>query len=207
MSNSIADAVQFAVNICNDETHGYNKNYGHRELNPDTDCSGLVYFALQAGGFSVPSYVWSTADMMDYLRNMGFTEYIYRPSTYNQYIPVHGDICVHREETERRGHALFYAEEVLGFPTKYDGTRSIIPRARVEAVKDNDGEPGDSQSVRDGAYDEVWVHNWDGLYGSYTWHVFRWGGEPPTPTPTGDIPTWLLFKMKDNKEDERRTFI
>lgn len=204
MSNDINLAVQFAVDICNNESHGYNKNPGSRELNPDTDCSGLVYYSLQAGGFSVPSSVWYTGNMMGYLRNMGFVEYIFSPSQYSQYTPQHGDICVHREEQQNRGHALFYAENVLGFPTKYSSSRSTIARARVEAVKDNNGSPGDSQSVSGGAYDEVWVHNWDGLYGSYTWHVFRWNGSPTPPTPGGNIPLWLMFKMRDNNFNNKK---
>lgn len=211
MSNSIADAVQFAVNICNDETHGYsNGSVRSRALDPDTDCSGLIYFSLQAGGFSVPASIWYTGNMMDYLRSMGFTEYVYRPSTYNQYIPVHGDICVHREGTpdDGHGHAMMYAEEVEGFYDRTESSRTLLARARVEAVSDYNNAPGDSRYNGTGAYREVWAHDWgSGLYGSYTWHVFRWGGEPPTPTPTGEIPTWMLFKMKDNKEDERRTFI
>ena len=200
MSNEdINLAVQFAVDVCNDETHGYNSAYNKRLLNPDVDCSALVYFSLQAGGFSVPSSAWSTANMMTYLRNMGFTEYIYSPSNYSQYVPQHGDILVHREGTPQdgHGHAMFYAENVMGFPTKYDSTRSTIAQARVEAVKDYNGDPGDSQSVG-AAYDEVWVHNWgSGLYGGYTWHIFRWGGVPPTPPGPGSrIPIWMMFKMK-----------
>ena len=61
MSNNIQDAIDFAVQICNDETHGYsNGSVRGRTLNPDTDCSGLIYYALQAGGFDVPSSIWYT---------------------------------------------------------------------------------------------------------------------------------------------------
>lgn len=201
MSNDINQAIQFAVDICNDETHGYsNGSARSRNLDPDTDCSGLVYYSLRAGGFSVPSSVWYTGNMMTYLRNMGFTEYIYSPSNYSQYVPQHGDICVHREGTpdDGHGHAMFYAENVLGFPTNTDSTRSTIAQARVEAVKDYNGQPGDSRYNGTGAYREVWVHNWgSGLYGGYTWHIFRWGGVPPTPPGPGSrIPIWMMFKMK-----------
>lgn len=208
MSNDINLAIQFAVDICNNESHGYSNGEGYysdpghtkkkRDLNPDTDCSGLVYYSLRAGGFSVPSSIWYTGDMMTYLRNMGFTEYIYSPSNYSQYVPQHGDICVHREGTPQdgHGHAMFYAENVMGFPTKNDSTRSMIAQARVEAIKDYNNLPGDSQSSG-AAYDEVWAHNWTGLYGGYTWHIFRWGGVPPTPPGPGSrIPIWLMFKMK-----------
>ena len=144
-----------------------------------------MYFSLQAGGFAVPSSIWYTGNMMSYLRNMGFTEYIYGPGQYGNYTPQHGDICVHREgtELEGRGHALFYAENVLGYVDKYATTKTTLPYARVEAVSDYNGQPGDSQYNGTGAYNEVWVHQASPLYSSYVWHVFRWGGAPPPPGP------------------------
>lgn len=206
MSNNIQDAIDYAVQICNDETHGYsNGTVRGRTLNPDTDCSGLIYYALQAGGFSVPSSIWYTGNMMDYLRNMGFTEYAFTESQYSQYVPVNGDILVHREGTpeDGHGHAMMYAENVLGFPTNTDSSRVTIAQACIEAVKDYNNAPGDSRYEGTGAYREVWVHNFypRGLYGGYYWHVFRWGGAPgPTPTPGNPLPIWLMFKMKNNND-------
>lgn len=202
MSNDINQAIAYAVDICNDETHGYsNGDVRPRNLNPDTDCSGLVYYALKNGGqFENIGSLWYTGNMMDRLRAMGFTEYVFNPGHYGEYVPVHGDICVHRESD--RGHAMFYAENVLGFPTKESTTRSIIPQAMIEAIKDYDNHEGDSRYEGDKAYREVWVHNWQGLYNptgvtNAVWHVFRWGGAPG-PTPPGNpLPIWLMFKMKE----------
>lgn len=185
-TNDINAAINFAVNICNNEQHGYSNGLTRsRLLDPDTDCSGLVYYSLQAGGFAVPDDIWYTGDMMGHLRTMGFTEYLYDKPHFNDYVPQHGDICVHREGTpsDGRGHAMFYAENVLGFADKYTPTRSTLPKAIVEALHDYNGQPGDSQFNGTGAYNELWAHTWNGLYGSYVWHVFRWGGTPPPPGP------------------------
>lgn len=182
-TNDINAAIQFAVNICNDETHGYRTG---GTLNPDTDCSGLVYYALQYGGFDVPSYRWYTGTMMDYLRILGFTEYIFNPGHYSDYTPQHGDICVHREGTpdDGHGHALFYAENVLGYVDKYTPTKQTLPYARVEALSTH-GHPEAGDQANDyGVHNEVWVNQNNPLYSDYVWHVFRWGGAPgPTPPP------------------------
>lgn len=179
-TNDINAAVQYAVNICNDETHGYQTG---GTLNPDTDCSGLVYYSLQAGGFAVPSYRWDTSFMMGSLRDMGFTEYVFNPGHYSEYVPQHGDICVHRESDH--GHALFYAENVLGYVDKYTPTKQIVPYARVEALSTHGHPEAGDQANEYGVHDEVWVNQNNPLYSSYVWHVFRWGGAPG-PTPTGD---------------------
>ena len=120
MSNDINAAVAYAVDICNNEIHGYsNGTVRSRELDPDTDCSGLMYYALRDGGqFDNIGSLWYTGNMMVRLRQMGFTEYTFSYGHYSDYIPVHGDICVHREydpeELRERGHAMMYAENVLG---------------------------------------------------------------------------------------------
>lgn len=51
---NIEDAVQFAINIANDNSHGYSQGIypyqGSRE-SPDYDCSSLIYHSLQHAGF------------------------------------------------------------------------------------------------------------------------------------------------------------
>lgn len=200
MSNDINASVQFAVDICNDETHGYVRG---GTLNPGIDCSGLVYYALQDGGFSVPASRWNTGNMMGYLRNMGFTEYTYNPGHYTEYIPVHGDIWVHSEGTAENpdGHAIIYGENVWGYLSSTNPTKQNVSQARIEAVS-NRGRPGTDDSANDsGVHNEVWVHYGTGLYTptgkpNAIWHVFRWGGVPPTPTGN-PIPIWMMFKMKE----------
>ena len=58
MSNDINVAINFAMQKCWDENVGYSQTT--RYLNPNVDCSALVYYALQAGGFSVPAFPWYT---------------------------------------------------------------------------------------------------------------------------------------------------
>lgn len=201
-------AVDYAVNICNDETHGYVRG---GTLNPGIDCSGLVYYALLHNGFDVPASRWNTASMLRYLRSAGFTEYIYPPSKYNDYTPIHGDIWVHSEGTEENpdGHAIIYGQNVLGYNSSQDPIKTNIISARIEAVS-NRGRPGTDDSANSyGVHDEVWVHYGTGLYTptgkpNCTWHVFRWNGGPG-PTPK-DVPIWMMFRMK-NDEDEKRRYI
>ena len=55
-AQSIEDALQFAISIANDNTHGYSQGMppyqGSRE-DPDYDCSSLVYHSLQHAGFHI----------------------------------------------------------------------------------------------------------------------------------------------------------
>ena len=54
LAANIEDAVQFAINIANDDSHGYSQGkypyQGSRE-DPDYDCSSLIYHSLQHAGF------------------------------------------------------------------------------------------------------------------------------------------------------------
>ena len=51
MSNVIDKAVDFAVNVANDNSHGYDQI--HRWLNPDVDCSSLVILSYENAGVPV----------------------------------------------------------------------------------------------------------------------------------------------------------
>lgn len=53
MSNAIDKAVDFAVNVANDNSHGYDQI--HRWLNPDVDCSSLVILSYENAGVPVKS--------------------------------------------------------------------------------------------------------------------------------------------------------
>ena len=62
IDSRVESAVQWAIEIANDETHGYsqgaenatayNPYTGSRE-GPDYDCSSLVYHAFNHGGFAI----------------------------------------------------------------------------------------------------------------------------------------------------------
>lgn len=61
-AQNVEDAVQWAINIANDDTHGYsqgaenatayNPYTGSRDA-PDYDCSSLVYYAFNHAGFHI----------------------------------------------------------------------------------------------------------------------------------------------------------
>ena len=61
-AQNVEDAVQWAINIANDNTHGYsqgaenatayNPYTGSRDA-PDYDCSSLVYYAFNHAGFNI----------------------------------------------------------------------------------------------------------------------------------------------------------
>lgn len=65
---SIASAVQWAINIANDDTHGYDQTsrYG-----PDYDCSSFVCTALNQAGFDIQPYN-TTSTMLQALIRIGF---------------------------------------------------------------------------------------------------------------------------------------
>ena len=67
---SIQVAINWAIEIANDNTHGYSQanRYG-----PDYDCSSFVAAALRQGGFDVPASMW-TGNERDCLLAAGFRE-------------------------------------------------------------------------------------------------------------------------------------
>lgn len=210
-NEDIYGAISWAVDFCNDEDHGYQLGGVLSSTQTDTDCSGLIYYALKANGFDVPGSRWSTYDMPGELRTMGFLEGVYPYGTYSDYVPQYGDICVYRVGGQSgHGHAFFYAENVLGFASKSTPTRSIIAQAKVEAIHDYDGEPGDSQEIQGGAYNEVWVNPYYGLYDKHDnpeyreWHVFRWGNIPPGPPPTPEEEGALIALFLNGFTSKRR---
>lgn len=67
----VENAVQTAVAIANDNSHGYSQK---NRQGPDYDCSSLVYYAFSSAGFSLSLAWFNTATMGSALRNAGFTE-------------------------------------------------------------------------------------------------------------------------------------
>lgn len=65
--------VDYAVNIANDESHGYDQT--NRELNPDVDCSYLVWKALKEAGLDVGDTPFNTENMEEPLIKAGFTKH------------------------------------------------------------------------------------------------------------------------------------
>ena len=196
-NEDINGAILSAMAYCWDETHGYTLG---GNMNPDTDCSGLVWQALHDNGFDVGSYRWNTGTMINILRAYGgFEEHIYNSSFQLQ----HGDICVHREEEVEHGHACMIAQNVLAYTANvwnysgnmanYPDTTGVVNLAKIEAYS-NRGHPANGDQANNaGAHCEVFVHSFEGLSSSYQWRIFRWTGSP-SPTPHA-LPLWLMMHM------------
>ena len=213
MAEDLSGALTLAQQICWNETVGYTMG---GDMNPDTDCSGLVGYCLSQNGFSV-NRRWDTGTMITALQNYpGFTEYIYSSGFQWQ----HGDIAVYDEGGGRYGHTFFYAENVLGYTdnTGRTNTTGLLSTARIEASSSRtsgysyaDGDPGtipgdvnNPNTTGDyprngvGAYWEVWVHPFSFSEGGHVWHIFRWQAGPgPTPPTTNrhHLPIWFYNKI------------
>lgn len=68
-NNSIEKAVQWAIGIANDNSHGYDQ--AHR-TGPDYDCSSLVTIALQKAGLGIG--IGTTSTMLGQLLGVGFKD-------------------------------------------------------------------------------------------------------------------------------------
>lgn len=212
MLENLTGALTLAQQICWNENVGYVMG---ADMNPNTDCSGLIGYCLSQNGFNVPRR-WNTTTMIPTLQAYtGFTEYIWQPGFQWQ----HGDIAVYDEGGGAKGHTFFYAENVTGYTdsTGRTNTTGLLTRARIEASSSRtsgysyaDGDPGtipgdvnnpntsgDYPRNGVGAYWEVWVHPFSDPSSGHTWHIFRWGGTPPPPPPSTKrhLPIWLYNKI------------
>ena len=71
IDSRVERAVQTAVAIANDDSHGYSQS---NRWGPDYDCSSLVYYAFSSAGFSLYPTWFNTGNMGGALMNAGFTE-------------------------------------------------------------------------------------------------------------------------------------
>jgi len=75
LAANIEDAVQFAINIANDDSHGYSQGmypYQSSRENPDYDCSSLIYHSLQHAGFHT---IDNWRKNPEYMRRYGGRQY------------------------------------------------------------------------------------------------------------------------------------
>lgn len=69
----IEDAVNWAISIANDNSHGYDQ--ATRDGGVDFDCSSLVSWAFRENGFNIPTPSPATYTMITPFENAGFTWY------------------------------------------------------------------------------------------------------------------------------------
>lgn len=98
---SIQTAYQYCIQACNSPTVGYSNTYRNKQtVNGITyyDCSSLMWYSLQAGGFDLAGAgaptPFRTYDMFDVLPRLGFTS----EPLDGQWKA--GDICLSWEHTE-----------------------------------------------------------------------------------------------------------
>lgn len=69
--DGVEGAVQWAINIANDDSHGYDQ--GNRDGGVDYDCSSLVSTAFRQAGFDIPLPSPATFSMVEVFTGVGFT--------------------------------------------------------------------------------------------------------------------------------------
>jgi len=128
------DYLEQAIGYAYDDSIGYSQV--HRYLNPDVDCSSLVYYSLKNTGYTVPNYAFATYSMATDLQNAGFTLINYTNVTDLQA----GDILL------RDGHTEIYAGNGLTVGAHQDENDDIVGRQTgdqtglevcVEAIREN----------------------------------------------------------------------
>ena len=100
------DYLSWMAHVAADDYFGYSTGEDpystSRYLEPDTDCSGLIYWGMYYTGYYVPDDMWYSGDIHGYLVGMGFQE-----------IPITG------ATTE----ADLMPEDVLYHTAEFSGTR------------------------------------------------------------------------------------
>ena len=203
-NEDINGAIASAQAYCWDETHGYRMG---GNMNPDTDCSGLIWQSLHDNGFDVGSYRFDTNSMNGIMINAGFTRFTWDSS----FVPKHGDILMYNEpdgQGSYNGHTFMYCENILAYtdPNADSNATAVIAQAKVEASSSRGQTTnGDSKKNGTGAYWEVWCHAYSGLtYGSHTWYVYRWGAGPTPPSPIDDAAAAAIIVLLFGKQGRHR---
>ena len=193
---NLEKALKFAVDIANDDSHGYNWDWDKRNGKPDYDCSSLVCTALKHGGFDIGS-ARNTHDMRKNLLARGWK--IVSESSKRR-----GDILLNDGS-----HVAFYLGVYDG-PGNYHGKKCLVQASwneKGDRSDGKDGKPGDQTGH------EIEVRT----YYDYPWDcVLRWtgasDGKSSRPTePKGNATTiqvhiksgrWLPpVNRVDNTED------
>lgn len=102
---NIQDAVKIAVDIANNNTHGYSQARRHSGI--DYDCSSLVLYSLKSIGINVGSATY-TGDMVKPLLNNGFINVIDSVNIVIGSGLQAGDILVKPKTNTKSGHTAFY---------------------------------------------------------------------------------------------------
>lgn len=137
MSNIVQNAIDFAVSIAKDNSHGYDQ--GKRNGKPDYDCSSLMIASWQNAGVKVKEAgATYTGNMKVAFLKCGFVEMIGKVNVKNGSGLIPGDVLLREGK-----HTAMYV-----------GNRQIVHAAINEKGKIVGGKPGD-QTGR-----EIWVRSY-----------------------------------------------
>lgn len=162
MAGNLQAAIDQAMQICWDESIGYNMGGMAHSAADGVDCSGLVGRCLSdAGGYNYPSTHVGTQYMKPALLSAGFTIIPITAHGQIEHEIMPGDIVVMNHPLGQGGHTFFYMEDIRAY-TDYSADSAnigIVHKAKVEAAssRGHSGQ-GDSRKNGNGAYWEVWCH-------------------------------------------------
>jgi len=118
--SKIEIAVQFAVDVANDNYHGYSQE--RRDGGRDMDCSKIVISALKSAGYDTGSASY-TGDMLNPLLAAGFKDVASSVNLHTGEGLLRGDILLRPKTSARSGHAAFYIGDgkIVQAQSDYDG--------------------------------------------------------------------------------------
>jgi len=157
--NSITQkAIDFAVAIAKDNSHGYDQ--GKRDGKPDFDCSAFMIMAYEQAGVKVKAAgATYTGNMKKAFLKSGFTDVVKSVNLRTADGMQPGDVLLREGK-----HTAMYL-----------GNKQIVHAAINEKGKITGGKPGDQTGK------EIWVrsyynHPWNAVlrYGEMTVKDFQW---------------------------------
>ncbi|HQM01448.1 MAG TPA: lectin-like protein [Ruminococcus flavefaciens] len=168
LSSKIENALQWAISIANDDSHGYSDRWGERD-GPNYDCSSLVYYALSNAGIYIPGSAFSTRTMRAVLVQCGF-QWIPWDEISGEWGLLRGDILL-----DESAHTMFYLGNSSAVAATYYNNEN--PSREIEV-----------QGYWNGA-DGVW---WDGVL-RYTKEDIVIPSKPSLSISTGSTTSKTTF--------------
>lgn len=183
-------AVNWAIGIANDDSHGYDQNsrWGH----PDFDCSSLVISAFEQAGIKLKSAgADTTKNLLEHALQIGFADVTNSTNRANGAGMRRGDILLHKDH-----HAALYI-----------GDGQLVNASINEKNTTTGGQPGD-QNGREILVRGYYNHPWTNIL-RYTKQTSSGGGyiggdtagrEPNTPpvkyNPKAGVEQWRDLAIK-----------
>ena len=163
-SQVIEKAVQWAINIANDDSHGYDQT--HRD-GPDYDCSSLICWAYSNAGLNTrPGYTPATGSMYDVFTDAGFEDVTSQINLPTGAGLVRGDVLI-----KPGSHTEMYI-----------GNSQLVGASQNEHGGVTGGQTGDQTG------EEIHVHG----YYNYPWqYVLRYPGGGVAPVQGLSIVRWI----------------